>query len=96
MTARQLNIKNRSYYFCYDLINILNFEASILKLDKKSLLDLDILYIGYVYKKPDWNVNSVNLLYLLINRIDRYFEKINSVKYLNIADTVKNNNIFKK
>ena len=35
MTTRQLNIKNRSYYFYNDLINILNFEANNLKLDKK-------------------------------------------------------------
>ena len=35
MTTRQSNIKNRSYYFCNDLINVLNFEASNLKLDKK-------------------------------------------------------------
>ena len=51
MTARQLNIKNRSYYFYNDLINILNFEASNLKLDKKNSLDLDTFYIGYVDKK---------------------------------------------
>ena len=59
-------------------------------------MDFDIFYIGYVDKKPDWNVNSVNPLYLLINKIDGYFEKINGVKYLNIVDTVKNNDIFKK
>ena len=35
MTARKLNIKNRTYYFCNDLINVLNFEASNLKIDKK-------------------------------------------------------------
>ena len=35
MTTKQLNIKNRSYYFYSDLINILNFEANNLKLDKK-------------------------------------------------------------
>ena len=35
MTTRQLNIKNRTYYLYTDLINVLNFEASNLKLDKK-------------------------------------------------------------
>ena len=35
MKTNQLNIKNRPYYFYNDLINILNFEASNLKLDKK-------------------------------------------------------------
>ena len=35
MTAKQLNIKNRTYYFYNDLINALNFEPNNLKLDKK-------------------------------------------------------------
>ena len=69
MTTRQLNIKNRLYYFYNDLINVLNFEANNLKLDKKNSLGLDIFYIGYVDKKTDWNVNSVNPLYLMINRV---------------------------
>ena len=34
-TTRQLNIKDKTYYFYNDLINVLNFEASHLKLDKK-------------------------------------------------------------
>ena len=69
ITTRQLNIKNRYYYFYNDLINILNFEANNLKLDKKNSLGLDIYYIGYVDKKPDWNVNSVNPTYLLTNKV---------------------------
>ena len=75
MTTRQLNIKNRSYYFYNDLINILNFEASNLKLDKKSSLGLDVYYIDYVDKKPEWNINSVNPLYLMINRFYGYIEE---------------------
>ena len=34
MTAKQLNIKNRTYYFYNDLINALNFEFINLELDK--------------------------------------------------------------
>ena len=37
MTTEQLNIKNRSYYFYNDLINVFNFEASNLKIDKKNM-----------------------------------------------------------
>ena len=69
MKTRQLKIKSRSYYFYNDLINILNFEANNLKLDKKNSLGLDIFYIGYVDKKPNWNINSVNPLYLMMNRV---------------------------
>ena len=70
MTAnRQMNIKNRTYYFYNDLINIKDFNARLLKLDKKTSVGLSIYYIGFVTKKSMWNVNSVNPLYLMINRI---------------------------
>ena len=71
MAVKQLNIKNRTYYFYNDLINALNFESNNLKLDKKTWKDIDIYYIGYVNKnKPeDWKVDSVNLFYLIINKV---------------------------
>ena len=34
MKTRQLNIKNKTYFYS-DLINVMNFEASNLKLGKK-------------------------------------------------------------
>ena len=37
MTTKQLNIKNKTYYFYNDLINIKNFDAKNLKLDKKNI-----------------------------------------------------------
>ena len=51
MATKQLNIKNRSYYFYSDLTNVVKFEASNLKLDKKSWKDIDIYFISYVDKK---------------------------------------------
>ena len=48
------------------------------------------------HKKPEWNVNSVNPLYLMINRIDGFIEEKNSDKYLNIADTDRNSEVLKK
>ena len=76
MTIRQPNIKNRTYYFYNDLINIKNFNINKLKLDKKVVLGNDVYYIGYITKKPQWNVDSVNPLYLMINRIKGHFEKV--------------------
>ena len=35
MTAKQLNIKNRTYYFYNDLINALNFEPIKFKVGQK-------------------------------------------------------------
>ena len=59
-------------------------------------MGLDIYYIGYVDKKPEWNVNSVNPLYLMINRKDGFIEEKNGVKYLNISDADKSSEILKK
>ena len=33
---KQINIKNRTYYFFNDMINIKEFDSSQLKIDKKS------------------------------------------------------------
>ena len=59
-------------------------------------MGLIIYYIGYVTKKPEWNVNSVNPLYLMINRIDGFIEEKNGDKYLNIALTDRNSEVLKK
>ena len=58
-------------------------------------MGVNFYYIDYVDKKPEWNVNSVNYLYLMIDRIHRYAEGKNGNKYLNIADTVRNNEVLK-
>ena len=50
MTLKQLNIKNRTCYFYNDLINIKDFDARLLKLDKKTSMGLGISYIAYVTK----------------------------------------------
>ena len=86
MAVKQLNIKNRIYYFYNDLINALNFEPNNLKLDKKTWKDIDIYYIGYVDKNrpEDWRVKSVNPLYLMINRVFCILGEENGVKYLKI------------
>ena len=33
---KQINIKNRTYYFFNDMINIKNLDPSLIKIDKKS------------------------------------------------------------
>ena len=35
-TVKQINVKNRIYYFCNDTIDIKNFDSSLLRLDKKN------------------------------------------------------------
>ena len=94
MAIRQLNIEGRTYYFYDDLINIKNFNSNNLQLDKKNGLDNDIYYIGYITKKPQSNVNSLNPLYLVINKIKEYFEKVDGDKYLIISS--ENGDIIQK
>ena len=91
-----MNIKNRTYYFYNDLINIKDFDAKLLKLNKKTSMGLNNYYTGFVTKKLEWNVNSVNPLYLMINRIDGFVEEVNSDKYLNISDTDRNSEVLRK
>ena len=82
MAIRQLNIEGRTYYFYNDLINIKNFNSNNLKLDKKNVLGNGVYSIGYITKKPQWNVNTVNPLYLMSNRIKGHFEEVDGDKYL--------------
>ena len=37
MTTKQLDIKNKSYYFYNDLINLSNFSMNNLKIHKKNM-----------------------------------------------------------
>ena len=48
---KDINIKNRTYYFYDDMINIKDFDSSLLKLDKKSYKNISIYYTGYITKK---------------------------------------------
>ena len=87
-----MNLKNRSYYFWNDQIWLNNFDAKTFKLDKQSYEDMHIYYIRYVTKKLEYNVDSVNPLYLIIKGFEGYLEKNNGNKYLTIALTYNNNN----
>ena len=49
-TVKQINIKNQTYYFYNDMINIKNFDPILLKIDRKSyrilvFIILDILQL---------------------------------------------------
>ena len=35
-TTKQINIKNRTYYFYNDIIDLENFDTGLLKIDKKN------------------------------------------------------------
>ena len=76
--TKQVNIKNRTYYFYNDIMDLKDFDAKLLKIDKKSYKNLDINYIGYIaIKKIDdyESIYSVNPLYLHINHASIYIEE---------------------
>ena len=51
--VKQIDIKNRTYYFYNDMINIKKFDSNLLKIDKKSYKDIGIYNIGYIIIKKN-------------------------------------------
>ena len=92
-SVKEINIKNGSYYFFDDMINIENIDSSLLKIDKESYKNMDIYYIGYVtMKDSDYvKIKSVNHFYLIIGEVDGCIEESSGNKYLTLVSTDKNN-----
>ena len=89
--VKQINIKNWTYYFYNDVINLKDFESVLLKIDKRPYKDIGIYNIGYItIKKIDdyENIYSVNPLYLRVNHTNGYIEEKNGNKYLVFDDSV--------
>ena len=52
--VKQIDIKNRTYYFYNNMTNIKNFDPILLKTDRKSYKDIGIYNTGYIaIKKID-------------------------------------------
>ena len=82
---KQINIKSRTYYFFNDMINIKDFDSSLLKIDKNSYKNIGIYNIGYItIKKMDdyKNIHSINPLYLMIGEVIGHIEENNGNKYI--------------
>ena len=75
---KEINIKNRTYYFFNDTINIKNFDLNQIKIDQKSYKNL-----SYV------KISSVDPLYLIIDKVDRYIQGNNENKYVTLVSTDK-------
>ena len=96
---KQISIKNRTYYFYNDQINLKDFDARLLKVDKKNYKEISIYYIDHVtFKKISNcnNINSVNPLYLMVNEMIGHFEEKNENKYLVFDDIDENKEASKK
>ena len=97
--VKEINIKNRSYYFCDDIISIKNFHSILLTIDKKSNDETDIYNIGYIKieKFSDCeNIHCVNPLCLIIYSATGHFKEKSSEKYLILDSTEKYNEVFSR
>ena len=96
---KQINIKNRTYYFYNDIIDIKNFDSILLKIDRKSYKNIGIYNIGYItIKKIDdcESIYSVNPLYLRVDHVNGYIEEKEVNKYLVFDSTEENKALLKK
>ena len=96
--VKQIEIKNRTYYFYSDMINLKNVEPNLLKTGKKSYRNLGIYNIGYITIKNIDNyesIYSVNPLYLQVNHASGYIEEKNENKYITFDTTVENKELLK-
>ena len=84
---KDTNIKNHIYYLFDDIINIEEIDPNNIKISEKSYKHIIIYYIEYVTIKKDLKIYSVNPLYLIFNRVNRYFEETNGNKYLTLVPT---------
>ena len=94
----KINIKNRTYYFFNDMINIKDSDPSLIKIDKKSYKSIGIYYIGYITRKDSHHVkiDSVNPLHLIIGEVVGYIEENNENKYLTFAFPDKTKKVLEK
>ena len=87
--AKDISIKNHTYYF----LMILSIQKVLIqnniKIDEKSYKNILIYYNEYVTIKDlkYVNINSVNPLNLIIKKVNGYFEEINGNKYLTLIPT---------
>ena len=82
--VKDIEIKNRTYYFFNDIFNIINFDQNDIKIDEKSYENILIYYIRYLTIKylKYVKINSVNPLYLIFMKVNGYLKEMNENKYL--------------
>ena len=77
MVIKSLKIKNKAYYFWNDIIFLDDFDIKLVKIVKReSRIGVDIYYMGYVVNKLEYDINSVNPLYLTVKSLLGRVEKI--------------------
>ena len=94
MDIKSLEIKTKTNYDWDDIVYINDFDVNSLKIIKReSRIGANIYYIGYVLN-PDYDYDTINPLYLVINCLTGYIDEIEgpSDKYL-VVESVHNKDI---
>ena len=97
--VKHIDIKNQTYYFYNDKINIKDFESNLLKIDKKSYKNIGIYNIGCItIKKTDdcENIYNFNPLHLHITHANGKKKKKGVNKDLILDSTDENKELLKK
>ena len=89
--SKDINIKNRTYYFFNDIIDIEKFDPNNIKIDEQSHKIILIYYIGYMIIKKDLKIYSVNPFQLIFGKVNGYFEEVNRNKYITLVLPMKEN-----
>ena len=70
MNVKDINIKNHTYYFFDDIVNIKYFDPNNVRIDEKSYNNILVYYIGYVTIKKDLKIYSVDPLYSIFHKVN--------------------------
>ena len=92
MDIKSLEIKTKTFYNWDDIVCLNEFDVNTLEIIKReSKIGVNSYYIGYVLE-PNYDYNTINPLYFVINRLIGYIEEIegSSDKYLVVATSVHN------
>ena len=98
-TLKQINIKNRTYQFYNDIIDLVIVKLISSIFSFFNTKNIGIYNIGYVtIKKFDdcKNMHSVNPLYLLVNHATGYIEEKGVNKYSIFDSADENKELLKK
>ena len=95
MNIESLKIKTKTNYNWDDIVYINDFDSNLLEMIKtESRIGPNIYYIGYVLN-PNYDYNTINPLYFIINRLIGYVEEIeeSNDKYLVVTKSMCNRKI---
>ena len=95
MDIKSLEIKSKTNYNWDGIIYNNDFDVNSLEIIKReSSIGANIYYTGYVLN-PDYDHDTINTLYFVINRLIGYIQEIegSSDKYLVVVKSVRNKDI---